>query len=80
MVWTRPLVHMPTGVPDWVLFEFPEPTIVGFCDLVEVGIGPLSKKLGGAKAPPAPLLATGLHDICQNYFYNYIVSLKILIS
>ena len=30
---------------NWVLPGSPEPTMVGFCNLVGVGIGPVSKKL-----------------------------------
>ena len=30
---------------NWVLSGSPEPTIVGFWDLVGVGIGPVSKKM-----------------------------------
>jgi hypothetical protein len=33
------------GCNDWALFGSPELTMVGFCNLVGVGIGPLSKKL-----------------------------------
>ena len=32
------------GCDNWVLSGSPEPTMVGFCDLVGVGIGSVSKK------------------------------------
>ena len=33
------------GCDNWVLSGSPEPAMVGFCDLIRVGIGPVSKKL-----------------------------------
>ena len=33
------------GCDHWALSGSPEPTMIGFCDLVGVGIGPVPKKL-----------------------------------
>jgi hypothetical protein len=37
--------HNLLGCDHWALSRSPEPTMVGFQDLVGVGIGPFSKKL-----------------------------------
>ena len=56
------------GCDNWVLSGSPEPTMVGFRNLIRVGIGPVSKKLAVNIIPPfnsahlVQLLNARLHE------------------